>query len=231
MLLGLVGFLINSTDAQADTGDVETVPSASTLRQTDATTTPVDTTKAKQKRARTPEREVPFVERHQRELLGLLGLLILWLITRLFGQEETKTRRPSKRHSPLTAEEFARVTFSVIRGENVSEYRGLYLTGAESVDIMGNQAAQTYLEQRTSDVFELAFDALFDHLPPQANFEKGHLNEKDCVELWVVDNQNRRHRIPVGQIVHVGAILRLVTPAVGSEAMPKIEPIESVLTE
>jgi len=232
ILLGFVGFFTGSTDAHADTGEVETVPSAATIAPAKpATQADTTRTKAKKKRARAPEREVPFVERHHRELLGLLGLLILWLLTRIFGQEEPKTRRPSKRHSPLTAEEFARVVFSVIRGENVSEYRGLYLTGAESVHIMGDQAAHAYLEQRTSDVFDLAFDTLFDQVPAQSTFEKGHLDEKDCVELWVIDKHNHRHRIPIGQIVHIGAILRLVSPAMGAKGTPKIEPLEPILSE
>ncbi len=229
-LLGLVGILTVPADVSADTGDVTTTPIETAVKsqaeaKSASESTSVSTkseTKAKRKRVQAPERPVPFAERHKRELLGLVGLLILWLITRIMGQEETTVRRPSKRHSPLNAEEFARVIFAIVRGENVAEYRGLYLTGSEATQVMGDQNAKMYLEQRTPEVFELAFDSLYDRVPANASFERGHLTEHDVIELWVVDNEQRRHCITVGQIAHVGAILRLIAPAVGPEETPTV---------
>ena len=229
MLLGLVLMLSNPADGWADTGKATDAYPPTTNKVNEPSIENADDKRnsAKKRRNRAPDKPTPFVERHQRELLGLLGLLILWLITRLVGQEETQVKRPSKRHSPLNAEEFARIAFSVIRGENVAEYRGLYLTGPEAVQTMGNQTAKLYLEQRTSDVFAIAFDDLFDRIPASARFEKGELNQNDVVELWVLDDHNNQHCIPIGQIVHVGAIMRLIAPAMGPESVPKIRPFNN----
>jgi len=225
-LLGLVCIFTVSADVIADTGDEAAKPTPTETRLENADGPPKAQTKAKRKRAQAPERPVPFVERHKHELLSLIGLLVLWLITRIMGQEEVPVRRPSKRHSPLNAEEFARAVFSIVRSENVAEYRGLYLTGAEATQVMGDPVAKTYLERRTSNVFGIAFDALFDQVPADARFERGHLTEQDVVELWVLDAEQRRHCIPVGQITHVGAILRLIAPAVGPEDIPTLQFIE-----
>jgi hypothetical protein len=228
MLMGLVSLLTTAT-VGADTGRSPANLEPPVTSQIQATPTEPNTaqTKARIKREKTLEQPQPFVRRHQRELLGLLGLLILWLITRLVGQEETRPNRPGKRHSPLNADELARVIFSVVRGEQVSEYKGLYLTGSEAVQVMGEASAGRYLEQRTPDVFALAFDALFDCVPPNSRFEKGHLNEHDVAELWVIDDRGQRHRIPVGQITHIGAVLRIIAPASGPLGETKIEPIET----
>ena len=227
MLMGVVSLLTTAT-VRADTGRSPAgfEPAVMSETQPKPTDPKTQETKATIKREKTPEKPRPFVQRHQRELLGLLGLLVLWLITRLVGQEETRPNRPSKRHSPLNADELARVIFSVIRGEQVSEYKGLYLTGSEAVQVMGEAIASRYLEQRTPDVFALAFDALFECVPPNSRFEKGHLNERDVAELWVIDDRDQR-RIPVGQITHIGAVLRIIAPVSGPTGQTKIEPIDT----
>jgi hypothetical protein len=179
---------------------------------------PLRSSPAQRKKAAAPTPPTPFARQYKRELLALLALFVLWWVTRIFQPPETQPQRRSKRHSLLNANEFARVAYTIIQGENVSEYRGLYLTGPEAVRVMGDGAAEVYLHTRTSDVFELAFDQLFDRMPAGARFEKGHLNDKDIIELWVLDPQDERHRIPIGVITHVGAIIRLVSPAVGEDA-------------
>jgi hypothetical protein len=217
LLLCALAMLIAHPDALADTGmDVQTkdIMEASVGADSDL---------QRDNSSPSPDQPQPFVERHQRELLALLALLILWLVTRVFVQPETTLERPSKRHAPLSADEFGRVIFSIVRGENVAEYRGLYINGPEAVAEMGQDMAATYLQARTPEVFELAFDALFDRVPAGARFEKGHLNEADVVELWVLDPEERRHRIPVGLITHVGAILRLVKPSSGADVSPQIQ--------
>jgi hypothetical protein len=173
--------------------------------------------------AATPASPVPFALQYQREFLALIALFALWLVTRVFLHPDVQPQRPSKRHSPLNADEFARVAYAIIQGENVPEYRGLYLTGPEAVRVMGDAAAEVYLHTRTADVFELAFDQLFNRIPADARFEKGHLNDRDIIELWVLDPQHQRHCIPIGVIAHVGAIIRLVTPSIGQDTDTRLE--------
>ena len=184
---------------------------------------PLTISTAQKKKTAAPTPPAPFAIRYQRELLALLALFALWLVTRVFLNPDVQPQRPSKRHSPLNADEFARVAYAIIQGENVPEYRGLCLPGTEAVRVMGDRAAEVYLHTRTSDVFELAFDQLFERMPAGARFEKGHLNDRDIIELWVIDPQYQRHCIPIGVIAHVGAIIRLVNPAVGEDANPRLE--------
>ncbi len=164
-----------------------------------------------------------FNQRYRRELLALIGLLALLLVTRLFTPPEKGKSRLTKRHSPLNADEFARVIFSIVRGENVPEYRGLYISGPEAVAVMGESTARSYLKTRSPEIFEMAFDELFDRVPANARFERGHINDENAVALWVVDPQHNRHRIPIGHIARVGAIVRLVSPIVGDNAKPHLE--------
>lgn len=83
--------------------------------------------------------------------------------------------------------------------------------------------AEVHFCERSPEAFEAAFDPLFDHLPTEARFERGTLTEKDVVELWAIAKDGRRHKIPIGTISHVGAIMRLAAPVKGIEAKPAIE--------
>jgi hypothetical protein len=162
-------------------------------------------------------------DQYSQELMGLLALLVLWLVTRLFLQPDIEVKRRTKRQSPLTPDEFTRILFRIMVGEDVEAYRTMYLTGTEACQIMGNTAGADYLKNRSPEVFELAFDALFDRMPAGSRYVKGHLSPSDVVELWVLDSRGMRHCIPVGHVAYIGAIMRLVTPVVGNAASPRVE--------
>jgi len=211
------GIASQTYDSGTAEEQAETVPSE-TVEQTPAL--------EKQARAKSGEPPPPpptFQQRHQRELLALLALLFLWLFTRVWVTPESEQPKRKKRHSPVNAEELARVTYSIVQSEDGEGYRGLYLNGAEAVRAMGEAPATSYIEGRSAEIFEAAFDQLFERVPPGARFEQGSLTEKDVVELWVIATDGRRHKIPIGTIVHVGAIMRLAAPVTGIEANPAIE--------
>jgi hypothetical protein len=123
----------------------------------------------------------------------------------------------------VSTEELARIEFSFARSEDVDGYRGLYLNGAAAVWFRGEETTKVYLERRTSARFEEADDQFFERVTPGARFEKGSLTEKDVVELWVFDSDGRKHKIPIGTIMHVGAIMRLAAPVTEIEASSAIE--------
>lgn len=180
---------------------------------------------AKKRRTETSEPTLSLWERHSREWTALLALLTLWLVTRLFLQPDVEVKRRTKRHAPLTADEFTRILYRIVVGEDLETYRTMYLTGTEACQIMGEAEGVDYLNNRSPEVFGLAFDELFDRLPAQARYVKGHLSPSNIVELWVLDSKGRRHCIPVGQVAYIGAIMRLVTPVVGSAAVPRVEDV------
>ena len=152
-----------------------------------------------------------------------MALLVLWLIARLFTQPDVEIKRRTKRHSPLNPDEFTRILYQALVSEDVETYRTMYLTGTEACQIMGDADGAAYLKNRSPEVFELAFDSLFDRMPAGVRYEKGNLSSSDVVELWVLDSTGMRHRIPVGKVANIGAIMRLVSPLVGDDATPRVE--------
>lgn len=180
------------------------------------------------KQAQTRRRPPPpppqsFQQRHRRELLALLGLLILWLLARVWGSPNNEGQRRTKRHSPLNAEELARVTFGIVRSSDEDAYRSLYLSGAEAVRTMGESAAKEYMEGRSSEAFGVSFFQLRQRIPADSRFEGGVLAEGDVVELLVRAPDGQRRQIPIGIVVHVGAVVRLLAPVTEIEPAALIE--------
>jgi hypothetical protein len=214
----------NSDAAVEQVGEVDAPTLTRGLEDEEAPVTVAEVPSAAEKqRAENTEAAPGLWDRYSQELLGLLALLVLWLVTRLLSLPNIEVKRRTKRHSPLTPDEFTRILFRIVVGEDVEAYRTMYLTGTEACKVMGNSAGADYLKNRSPEVFELAFDALFDRLPAGSRYVKGHLSPSDVVELWVLDSRGMRHCIPVGHVAYIGAIMRLVTPVVGTAASPRVE--------
>jgi hypothetical protein len=219
-----------SPDAEAPNVEEVQDDSGTTPAPRDVASTRTDTGKKRSRRRVSDQEEVRFTQQYFRELMALLALCILWLLTRMYTHPEevrvSKTRRT--RQSAVSADEFARILFSILLDEDVDGYRSMYLNGAEAIRVMGQGAGEAYLTQRSSQVLETAFNLLYERIPPGARFEQGHHTARDEVEIWLLDEEDRRHCVPVGIIAHVGAVIRLVAPIVGPEGIPRIEdPSES----
>ena len=214
----------NSDPTKQTVAETKSLATAQALEDEEAPVTVAEAVRSAKKSQNDTTDAIPTLwERHSSEWIALLTLLALWLVTRLFVQPDIEIKRRTKRHSPLTPDEFTRILFRIMVGEDVEAYRTMYLTGTEACQIMGNTAGADYLRNRSPEVFGFAFDALFDRMPAGSQYVKGHLSPSNVVEIWVLDSRGMRHCIPVGHVAYIGAIMRLVTPVVGNAAAPRVE--------
>lgn len=229
LLACISGFAAANPGANSDSGDDPVVEQASSIRDrvSEDEEAPVTVTEAinaaKKRREQAAEVTPTLWQRHSSEWTALLALLVLWLIARLFAQPDIEVKRRTKRHSPLNPDEFARILYQALMSGDVEAYRTMYLTGTEACQIMGDADGAAYLKNRSPEVFELAFDSLVDRMPAGVRYEKGNLSSLDVVELWVLDPTGMRHRIPVGKVANIGAVMRLISPLVGDAATPRVE--------
>ena len=169
-----------------------------------------------------------LIQAHLRELCGLLALLTLWLITRLYEEPKNRARVAPTRHSPVTAEELGRTVFSIAGGDDFDAYRVLFLSGSEASQILGPLAGKQYLVRRTLSALQAAFEVLLAQLPHGVSYVGTELLETGQCVMSVHDTQQRQHLVVIGSVAHVGAVMRLVEPGAGpvvpsAQKLPRLD--------
>jgi hypothetical protein len=159
-----------------------------------------------------------LIQEHLQELFGLLALLTLWLITRLYAEPKKLARVAPTRYSPVTTEELGRTVFSIAGGDDFDAYRVLFLSGAEASQVLGPQGGQRYLARRTLSALEVAFEVLLEQLPHGVSYVGTELLETGQCAMHVRDGQDPQYTVLVGSVAHVGAVMRLVEPGSGPVA-------------
>lgn len=155
----------------------------------------------------------PWMKRHSRKIEALVALLILWLITRIYGNSSAKNaRKPAPRPSPVSAEELGRTLFSVGRSDDIGAYRALFLTGTEALQVLGPDQAKQYLSRRNLAVLELAYGQITSRLPSGSSYIKTELTPMHQCILHIATADGSGRTIQVGTVAKVGAVLRLVAP-------------------
>jgi hypothetical protein len=156
-----------------------------------------------------------WMRQYARELQALLGLLVLWLITRIYGQSAAKKgERKAPRPSPVSDEELGRIVFRVGRGQDVDAYRALFLNGAEAMQILGADQAERYLSGRSLDLLETACEALATQLPSGSSYIKTEINPMHQCIIHAANPDGSGRTVLIGTVAQVGAVIRLVTPIV-----------------
>jgi len=149
---------------------------------------------------------------YNREFLAILGLLMLWLWTRKHNRD-VEAKRPV-RASPLSPDEMGRVIFALLRSKDSMAFRALFLNGAESRDLMGQEEAESYLESRTGPRLEKAFRHLVTQVPVGASYKECIITEEVCyIDLLCSDGSEQR--LHIGRVALVGAVIRLVSLSSG----------------
>ncbi len=221
--------VVGATDVDAEPS-AEPVQPATTPEAEDATPLKAD---ARAPSTATSSRE-GLLQRHMRELYGLLALCCLWLITRIYGSADTRPRRlPPTRHAPVTVEELGRTMFSLAKGEDFDAYRLLYLSGVEASRVLGPEHGQRYIAQRSLSALETAFEVLMEQIPFGTTYEGSSREDTGHCLMNVCSKDGEEYQISLGGTEQVGAILRLVTPGTGR--MPSLgaflEDSEDAITE
>jgi hypothetical protein len=156
-----------------------------------------------------------WLKQHIREIEALLALLTLWLITRIYGQTSAKNSpKAPTRSAPVTEEELGRILFGVGRGRDVDAYRTLFLNGAEAMTVLGADNAERYLAKRSLAALEDACERLSSLLPSGTSYIKTEVTSTHQCILHVANPDGSGRTVAVGTIVRLGAVLRLVVPAV-----------------
>jgi len=163
----------------------------------------------------TPAAQEPWYQRYAREMYGLLALLTLWLIARIFGQTSTKNaKKPPRRPSPVSAEELGRILFGIGRSSDVAAYRSLFLNGAEAMQILGADHAERYLSGRSLAALEVSCGHLATALPSGTSYLRAEVTPTHQCILHVANPDGSGRSVQVGTVAQVGAVLRLVAPMV-----------------
>lgn len=146
-------------------------------------------------------------------------MLTLWLITRIYGQTSQKNaRQPPKRPSPVTAEELGRILFGIGRAQDGEAYRGLFLNGAEAMQVLGADQANTYISERSHSELEAACERLSRQLPSGTSYLKTEVTPTHVCVLHIAQPDGTGQALTVGSVAKVGAVLRLVRPAEAPQA-------------
>ncbi len=177
------------------------------------TAAPATKDKKSPQRKASPAAPPPWFKRYLRELYGLLALLCLWLITRIYGQTSTQNdRQPPPRPSPVTEEELGRIIFSIGRSADVDAYRMLFLSGAEAMQVLGPANTDQYLSERSHSSLQVACGALSAQLPSGTSYVKTTIQSTDRCVLHVANPDGSGREISVGTVAKVGAVFRLIEP-------------------
>ena len=144
--------------------------------------------------------------------MALLALALLFFFTRSRDRRLTEPKRP-ERKSPVTEDELGRALYGVIQSERFAEYRALYINGGEAAQVLGEEAARDYLELRSPEVLKANLDLhirAFRGSTGYAGFEKT-VDERFSIQIQVGNQKTRK--VPIGNIVMLGAVYRLAVPA------------------
>ena len=153
-----------------------------------------------------------FLESNRDELLALVALLLLWALTR--SEEEKKVRRARPmRHSPVTLDELGRLVYGIAKGNNLDDYRALYINGGEARELIGGEAAEAYLNTRTVPMLSKSLQGLFDALNGGQQYRGVESLPDERFALRFLGENGEEQVVPVASYVEVKAVLRLVIPA------------------
>jgi hypothetical protein len=143
------------------------------------------------------------------KFLGLVALLLLWLLTRK-QQERQGLYAPPERHHPVSIEELGRVIYSVVRASDLNAFRALYLNGSEASEVMGTERATLYLAQRTRAYFSESLAVIKNQMPIGAIYVGLKMDDDMNCTLIINDPKGQPFEASVGEVVMVGAVLRMV---------------------
>ncbi len=111
------------------------------------------------RRAAARSDRIDRLRRNTRLALGLVGLLFLWLLTRMVGPD--KDARPAHRRAvAMSHDELGRLVFQAARSRDYLAFRDLFLNAAEAARLLGRENADAYLEVRNDAVMREALDAI-----------------------------------------------------------------------
>ena len=142
--------------------------------------------------------------------LLLVLLLLLLLLSRVHRQESHAA--PPARKSPVTPDELARAVFEIGRNRDMVGFRGLFLAGAEARKALGT-SAQAYLDARTKRVLFEALVLLNEAIPRDAHYGGVEVIDNQRYAMRAIAPDGTGVWIPFGKAVRVGAVYRLVEPA------------------
>ncbi len=143
------------------------------------------------------------------KFLGLVALLLLWLLTRK-QQERQGLYAPPERHHPVSTEEFGRVIYAVVRASDLNGFRALYLNGSEASEVMGTERATTYLAERSRAYLSKSLSVIKNQMPIGAIYVGLKMDEDMNCTLVVNNPKGQAYEVSVGEVVMVGAVLRMV---------------------
>ena len=138
-------------------------------------------------------------------------LLVLWLYLRVNREQ---ARQVPERRRPLSPNELARMVMKAARADDRSGWRGLFLMGSETTEVMGVQADRFLAACRGPRLAE-ALSLLRQQIPQGAVFLYGRQEHDGRCYLHLRDREVELE-ICFGKAVKVGAVLRMVEPASGS---------------
>ncbi len=145
----------------------------------------------------------------QQLLLAVLVLLLLWLLSRRSSTQTLTEQRRAARRAPVSPQELARAVFEVARDGNIEGYRGLFLNGGEASRVMGRDAAEQYLSQRSPKHLEDALINMAVQVPPNAVFVGVEEVGEGSFAMKLTVDARTTALVPIGRAVQVGAIYRL----------------------
>lgn len=145
----------------------------------------------------------------QQLLLAVLVLLLLWLLSRRSNTQTVTEKRRAARRAPVSPQELARAVFEMARDGNIEGYRGLFLNGGEAARVMGRDAAERYLSQRSPKAMEDALVNMAVQVPPSAVFVGVEEIGEGAFAMKLSVDAKTTALVPIGRAVQVGAIYRL----------------------
>ena len=190
----------------ADEEPVDTAEGELTEEQIEAL---IQSRREKRRKERMNRRVFLPDKNYNQEFLAIIGLLLLWLYTRKHNRE-VEARRPI-RANPLSPDELGRVLFGLLQSKNALGYRALFLNGVEARTMMGQEDAESYLEERSGVFLQGAFQAMVAKMPIGAIYKECSISEEVCT-LVIADTSGKEFALSVGRVALVGAVIRLVSP-------------------
>ena len=150
---------------------------------------------------------------HQEKLLGVVGLLLLFLYSGYVkrSQQKPQTRTRIRRSFPKSPDALGKVLLKITREANLEASRGLFLTGAEASQLMKDEEVEQYLTERERDkkLFERAFASLMDRTPIGIKLDTPSMKEEDgSYKLCFKQYDGTITTVDTGVVVQVNDIYR-----------------------
>lgn len=170
--------------------------------------------------ARAKQRARDQRSRTNRLLLGLAGLLMLWLLARsqyrqrvMAVEGQVATRPRPRRRVALSHDELGHLVFEAARGRRYHDFRDLFLNGPEAAELLGQGGAESYLDQRSDRALHAALDHLAESIERGAIYVGVEPVDGGLLGLRVRYASGLEGLWPVGTVTEIAGGCRIHLPA------------------